>query len=64
MDIQRGELLTPEDRRDDIVRAYRTGGRNGHHILGYTHMLQYTMPHENVEVILETVGEIQAGEHD
>jgi len=64
VDIQRGELLAPEDLRDDIVRAYRTGGRNGHHILGYTHMLQYTMPHENVEVILETVGEIQAGEHD
>jgi uroporphyrinogen-III decarboxylase len=64
VDVQRGELLTPEELRHDILRAYRIGGRNGHHILGYTHMLQYTMARENVEVILETVREIQRGEHD
>ncbi len=64
VDVQRGELLTPEELREDILRAYRIGGRNGHHILGYTHMLQYTMARENVEVILETVREIQAGAHD
>jgi len=63
VDIQRGELLTADELREDILRAYRIGGRNGHHILGYTHMLQYTMPRENVEVILETVREIQAGAH-
>ncbi len=61
VDVQRGELMTPEELREDIVRAYRIGGRNGHHILGYTHMLQYTMPAENIEVILQTVRDIQAG---
>jgi uroporphyrinogen decarboxylase len=64
VDIQRGELLTAEELRDDILRAYRIGGRNGHHILGYTHMLQYSMPRANVEAILQTVREIQAGAHD
>ena len=44
--------------------AYRIGGRNGRHIVGYTHMLQYTMPAENVEVLLQTVREIQEGLHD
>ena len=34
------------------------------HILGYTHMLQYTMPAENVSAILRTVREIQQGVHD
>jgi uroporphyrinogen-III decarboxylase len=64
VDIQRGELMTPEELREDILGAYRIGGRNGGHILGYTHMLQYTMPAENIEVILRTVQEIQQGLHD
>jgi uroporphyrinogen-III decarboxylase len=64
VDVQRGETMTPEELREDILRAYRIGGRNGHHILGYTHMLQYTMPAENIDVILRTVREIQAGVHD
>jgi uroporphyrinogen-III decarboxylase len=64
VDIQRGETMTPDELREDILRAYRIGGRNGHHILGYTHMLQYTMPDKNIEVILGTVREIQAGLHD
>jgi len=29
-----------------------------------THMLQYTMPSENIKALFETVREIQAGEHD
>jgi hypothetical protein len=64
VDVQRGEGMTPDELRDDILRAYRIGGRNGHHILGYTHMLQYTMPAENLEAILGTVAEIQQGLHD
>ena len=64
VDVQRGEMMTPAELRDDILRAYRIGGRNGRHILGYTHMLQYTMPAGNVEAILRTVREIQEGLHD
>jgi hypothetical protein len=61
VDVQRGELMTPEELGDDILRAYRIGGRNGRHVLGYTHMLQYTMPAENLETLLRTVREIQQG---
>jgi uroporphyrinogen-III decarboxylase len=64
VDVQQGERMAPDELRDDILRAYRIGGRNGRHIIGYTHMLQYTMPHENVETILRTVREIQQGAHD
>ena len=64
VDVQRGEMMTPEELREDILRAYRIGGRNGRHILGYTHMLQYTMPAENLEMLLRTVREIQEGLHD
>ena len=64
IDVQQGELMKPEELRDDILGAYRIGGRNGRHILGYTHMMQYTMPAENVEVILRTTREIQQGLHD
>ena len=64
VDIQRGELMTPDQLEEDILGAYRIGGRNGRHILGYTHMLQHTMPAENIETILRTVREIQEGAHD
>jgi uroporphyrinogen decarboxylase len=64
IDVQRGEMMTPQELREDILRAYRIGGRNGRHILGYTHMLQYTMPAENLETLLLTVREIQEGLHD
>jgi len=64
VDIQRGEMMTPAELREDILAAYRVGGRNGRHILGYTHMLQHTMPAENIEAILRTVCEIQEGIHD
>jgi uroporphyrinogen-III decarboxylase len=64
VDVQQGEMMKPEELREDILRAYRIGGRNGRHILGYTHMLQYTMPAENLETLLRTVREIQEGLHD
>jgi hypothetical protein len=64
IDVQRGERMTPDELRGDILRAFHIGGRKGHHILGYTHMLQYTMPAKNVGMILRTVREIQEGLHD
>ena len=64
IDVQQGERMTPDELRQDILRAYRIGGRNGRHIIGYTHMLQHTMPAENTEAILTTVREIQEGVHD
>jgi uroporphyrinogen-III decarboxylase len=64
VDVQRGEGMTPKELCEDIVGAYRIGGRKGRHILGYTHMLQYTMPAENIEVLLRTVREIQNGHYD
>jgi uroporphyrinogen-III decarboxylase len=64
VDIQQGERMTPDELKQDILRAYRIGGRNGRHIIGYTHMLQHTMPVENIEAILTTVREIQEGVHD
>jgi uroporphyrinogen-III decarboxylase len=64
VDVQQGERMTPDELRDDILGAYRIGGRNGRHIIGFTHMLQYTMPRENVETLFGTLREIQDGIHD
>jgi uroporphyrinogen decarboxylase len=59
IDTQQGERMAPGELRDDILRACEIGRRHGRHILSMTHMMQYTMPPENVRAILETVGEIQ-----
>ena len=64
IDIQLGEMMTPEELRADILRSYRIGGRHGRHIMGMSHMLQFTMPIENMRMIFETVREIQTGKHD
>jgi uroporphyrinogen-III decarboxylase len=63
IDIQRGESMRPQELRNDILRSYEIGRRKGRHILSMTHMMQYTMPPDNVRTILETVGEIQAGRY-
>jgi len=63
IDIQLGELMTPEELRADILRFYRTGQQTGRHILGTTHMMQYTMPEANARMIFDTVREIQEGSH-
>lgn len=63
IDIQLGELMTPQELKADILRFYRLGQTTGRHILGTTHMLQYTMPEANNRVLFETVAEIQAGVH-
>ena len=61
IDIQRGELMTPESLRDDILQQYQIGIRKNRFILATTHNLQYTMPVENYRVIFSTVAEIQSG---
>jgi uroporphyrinogen-III decarboxylase len=63
IDIQQGEWMTPRELRDDILRSYEIGRRKGRHILSMTHMMQYTMPPENVRAIFETVRELQLGRH-
>lgn len=64
IDIQRGESMTPEALKKEIIDNYRIAGRKGRHILGTTHEVQYTMPDENIRVIFDTVREIQAGVYD
>jgi uroporphyrinogen-III decarboxylase len=53
--------MSPEELREDIVRACRIGRRQGRFILSMTHMMQYTMPLANVRAIFETVRDIRAG---
>ena len=62
IDIQRGELMTAEELREDIIEQYKIGKRKNRFILGMTHNLQYTMPAENYRVLFETVAQIQNGE--
>ena len=61
IDIQQGEWMTPQELRDDILHCYEIGRGKGRHIVSMTHMMQYTMPPENVRAILETVRELQSG---
>jgi len=63
IDVQRGETMTPQELREEILNNYRTGRTKGRHILGTTYMMQYTMPLENVHAIFDTVQEIQSGLH-
>jgi len=63
IDIQRGERMTPEALRQEILDAYATGATKGRLILGTRHMVQYSMPEENLRAILSTVREIQAAVH-
>ncbi len=64
IDVQRGEFMTPEELRAEIIANYQTGGRGGGHVLGTSHEIQCTMAQANVEAIFDTIGEIQRGEHD
>ncbi|MDD5398310.1 MAG: hypothetical protein PHU70_04430, partial [Dehalococcoidia bacterium] len=64
IDIQIGEQMTPQEMRESILRGYQIGKLHKRHILATTHMLQYTMPAENLRAMFETVREIQAGLHD
>lgn len=64
IDIQLGELMSPQELREDILKFYRLGKQTGRHILATTHNLQFTMPQENVREIFRTVRAIQAGQVD
>jgi hypothetical protein len=64
IDTQRGETMTPQELRREILENYAIGKTHGRHILGTTHVMQYSMPMENLQAILGTVQEIQAGLHD
>ena len=63
IDVQQGEQMSAAQMRESILDSYRTGKLHGRHILSMTHMLQYTMPGENIRAIFDTVREIQAGKH-
>lgn len=61
IDTQQGEWMTSTQLRDDIRRYYEIGASGGRFILAMTHMLQYTMPLDNVRTILETVDALEPG---
>ncbi len=61
IDTQRGESMNPQELRDEIVRNYLIGKRKGRHILAMTHMMQYTMPADNIAAIFDTVEAIRSG---
>lgn len=63
IDVQQGEQMSASQMSESILDSYRIGKLHGRHILGMTHMLQYTMPRENFRAIFDTVREIQAGAH-
>jgi len=64
IDIQRGEAMTPDEYKQDILTNYRIGRVKNRHILGTTHEIQYTMPDENLRALFQTVRDIQAGHYD
>jgi uroporphyrinogen-III decarboxylase len=63
IDVQLGELMEPQELREDILKNYRIGKTKGRHILAMSHMLQFTMPDANIRTIFDTVREIQSGAH-
>jgi uroporphyrinogen-III decarboxylase len=63
IDIQRGETMTPQALRQEILDNYAIGRTKRRYALGTTHMIQYSMPMENLQALLGTVQEIQAGLH-
>lgn len=63
IDIQRGETMTAQELRQEILDNYAIGKSHGRHVLGTTHMVQYSMPLENLMAVLGTVQEIRAGLH-
>jgi uroporphyrinogen-III decarboxylase len=64
IDIQRGESMTPAELKDEIIHNYKVAGRNGHHVLGFSHEVQYTMPTKNLAIVFDTIKEINEGRYD
>jgi hypothetical protein len=63
IDVQQGEQMTAQQLSDSIIESYRVGKIHNRHILGMTHMMQFTMPRENIDAVFQTVHDIQAGLH-
>jgi hypothetical protein len=61
IDTQRGESMSPQEFRDDILQAYAIGRQKQRFVLGMTHMLQHTMPMDNVHAIFDVIAMIHAG---
>ena len=64
IDTQRGETLSPQEYREDILKVYKIGITKPRFVLGMTHMLQFTMPLENIRVIFDTLAEIKSGNYE
>jgi len=60
IDIQLGEMMSPEQLKQDILKNYDIAGRKGRHILSTTHEIQYTMPEQNLAAIFDTLRGIGA----
>lgn len=63
IDTQRGDTMTPQEFKEDILKAYRTGREKNRFVLGTTHEMQYTMPEANAKMIFVTVADIHAGRY-
>ena len=61
IDTQQGERMSPTELQESMRQYIRTGQRRGRYILSMTHMMQYTMPLENVRAIFDVVRELQDG---
>ncbi len=59
IDVQQGEWLSPQEVRQGIIDSVAIGKQTGWHILAMTHMMQYTMPMENIETIFRTIQELK-----
>jgi uroporphyrinogen decarboxylase len=64
IDIQRGESMSADELKQEIIANYRLAGKKGRHVLATTHEIQHTMPEANVRAIFDTVAAIQRGEYD
>ena len=62
IDVQTLEHLSPEEVRQSILDNYRIGREEGGFILATTHMLQPTMPMDNIRAIVSTLEDIRKGE--
>lgn len=59
IDIQQGETMTPDAFRKDILERHRLASGAGRFLLATTHMLQYTMPQDNLEAMFAALREIR-----
>lgn len=63
IDTQRGEGMSPQEFKEDILKAYKIGLEKNRFVLGTTHEMQYTMPDANVRMMFDTVAALHAGQY-